>query len=408
MSLNIWRRHQKDCPHRSKGRAWLKCQCPLWADGMIDGKRKREPLKTRNLTEAGRKVAELEARLTEKRERKTVQAAIDAYVPHLSIEASTFKKYSRWLDFMSEYLAAARIEFVDQVKLETLDGYKLARQKTVSVLAWSKELQFFRQFFEFCKARKWIDENPGKMMKMPRDPQPRHRKPYTKDEIQRILAASMEFGRTPYERLRARAMVLLLRTYALRVSDVATLAKDRVRWNAAAGEWEIFHHAVKNDEPLWMPLYQHVKEALDLVPLPRGAAADCPYYFWSGEGEREYQVVKVERTLKQVFAKSGVEGAVSHRFRHTLAIELLEKGRTIEDVAFILGDDPATVRLHYIKFSLDYRTRLRESLNAVHGASNDTFMAREEKVPVSGGVAGVNLVAKVGVEPTRTVKYARF
>jgi predicted transcriptional regulator len=34
-------------------------------------------------------------------------------------------------------------------------------------------------------------------------------------------------------------------------------------------------------------------------------------------------------------------------FRHTLAIELLEKGITVEHVAAILGNSPAIVYKHY-------------------------------------------------------------
>jgi integrase len=135
----------------------------------------------------------------------------------------------------------------------------------------------------------------------------------------------MNFGRTAYERLRARAMVLLMRYYGLRISDVATLKRDHVCRNQETNEDENFLHAVKNDEPLWLPVYPAVREALELVPIPRGCGVDCGFYFWSGEGAREYQVVKIERTLKTVFRANGVENAHAHRFRHTLATELLAK-----------------------------------------------------------------------------------
>lgn len=400
MSLRRWRRHTSKCPYRGKGKGkgrdvTTKCACPIWCDGVVNGERVREPLRTFNWQLALESMNRLEKELMTGRRRKTVKEAVSAFVDQLSLESTTFKKYVRWLDFMQEYLKGQEVEFVDEVHLEILDGYRATRR--VGALSWTKELQFFRQFFKFCAKRKWIEENPAKEMEMPHDPKPRHKVPYTADEISRILAASMQFGRTPYERLRAYAMILLMRTYALRISDVSTLRRDRVRWNSDSNEWEIFIHAKKNDEPLWMPVYPIVKAALDMVPIPRGAGDDCEYFFWSGEGDREHQVVKVERTLKAVFRASGVEKAHAHRFRHTLATELLAKGRTIEDVADILGDDPATVKRHYIKFSLAYRARLREALDAVHG----TFVARENFTPVSAVVAGVNLVAKVGVEPTR-------
>jgi hypothetical protein len=37
--LNLYRRHLSKFPHRSKGRKYRKCSCPIWCDGEIDGKR---------------------------------------------------------------------------------------------------------------------------------------------------------------------------------------------------------------------------------------------------------------------------------------------------------------------------------------------------------------------------------
>jgi site-specific recombinase XerD len=58
-----------------------------------------------------------------------------------------------------------------------------------------------------------------------------------------------------------------------------------------------------------------------------------------------------ERTLSAVFVKSEVQGAHAHRFRHTLATELLGQGSTSEDVADMLGNSAAIVRKHYAEWS---------------------------------------------------------
>jgi len=87
------------------------------------------------------------------------------------------------------------------------------------------------------------------------------------------------------------------------------------------------------------------------LPLPRGAAQDCPYYFWNGKSSRRAVVGIAERTLAAVFRKSGVKNAHAHRYRHTLATRLLEQGATFEQVADILENSPAVVRKHYGKWS---------------------------------------------------------
>ena len=50
-----------------------------------------------------------------------------------------------------------------------------------------------------------------------------------------------------------------------------------------------------------------------------------------------------ERSLAAVFTKSAVANAHAHRFRHTLAPELLGRGAGPEDVADILGNSPDVV-----------------------------------------------------------------
>ena len=59
--------------------------------------------------------------------------------------------------------------------------------------------------------------------------------------------------------------------------------------------------------------------------------------------------------MAAVFERSRVERAHCHRFRHTLASELLGKGGTDEEVAAILGDKPATIRRYYAKWTEEFR-----------------------------------------------------
>ena len=107
----------------------------------------------------------------------------------------------------------------------------------------------------------------------------------------------------------------------------------------------------KSGEPVYLPIPESLKLLLDALPLPRNAAKDCPYYFWSGHSSRRSVASIAGQTLRTVFEKSGVKDAHSHRFRHTLATRLLEEGATFEQVADILGNSPAIVRKHYGKWS---------------------------------------------------------
>jgi site-specific recombinase XerD len=122
------------------------------------------------------------------------------------------------------------------VTLDVLEDFRLTRE--IGLVTWKVELQALRTFFGYCVSHKWMTTNPAKEMKAPRNLKPNEIVPYGFQEESRILAACDEIGgakykRTDaiYEQLRARAMVLLLRHTALRISDVCTLRKDAVSWD---------------------------------------------------------------------------------------------------------------------------------------------------------------------------------
>jgi integrase len=175
---------------------------------------------------------------------------------------------------------------------------------------------------------------------MPKNLKPAEREPYSPNDIAKMIAACDVVGRGAYERLRARAIVLLLRYRALRISDVATLKENRIL------DGEIFVRTTKNGKTVRLPVHPDLSAALEVLPLPREAdGLDCPYFFWSGHGSAASFIRDVKRTLGAVFRISGVPGACSHRFRHTLATEVLEMGGTFEEAADrVFAGSPGTLR----------------------------------------------------------------
>src|SRR5258708_5109863 len=100
--LTIWRRHTKSCPHRTRGRDVLKCNCPLWADGYINGKRiLRQALGTRDMARARKKAVALES--PDNGVYKPLAEAITAFIEHCESEGlqfSTVRKYRNSLNHL--------------------------------------------------------------------------------------------------------------------------------------------------------------------------------------------------------------------------------------------------------------------------------------------------------------------
>jgi integrase/recombinase XerC len=364
----IWRRHTAKCPHLHKGREFLKCSCPLWADGYSNGKRTyRVSLKTRDMSRGLKRAAELDAPGAPMFE--PLKSAVKTFMDHCAdLQGSTRRKYQNSLDQLVEFALGQKIDTVSDMTIDLLESFRAGRK--ISPITNSKELQTFRQFFGFCFDRRWIAENVAKRVKGPRNIRPNDIEPYTSGEVAKILAACDTFGRGPYERARARGMVLLLRYTALRIGDVAMLARDRVSWDAERERWRVFIRTEKTGAPVFLPIPSELKQALDALPHPRLAEAEPKHFFWNGTTGKRAAVGGAERALSAVFKKSGVTDAHAHRFRHTLATELLGRGASFEDIADILGNSPVIVRKHYGKWSPARQSRIDSLMDSIVVGTN--------------------------------------
>jgi site-specific recombinase XerD len=370
--LKLWRRHRPKCPHRNKGRDYTNCRCPIFADGELNGERYRKTLKTRDWQRAIRKIAQLES--PEAPRWKPVKDAVEAFEKHYSyLESSTKRKYKNILGHFLEYADKAGIEAMAEFTVDHIDEYRAGRELAKTTA--TKELQLLRQFFGFCFDRKWVDENIAKRVKPPTNVKPKPVEPYTSAEIIKIIAACDQFGRTSYERLRARAMVLLMRYTALAISDVATLARDSVR------DGEILVFRQKTGNMVRLPIPPDLEMVLEALPAPRGVEGEPTHYFWNPDTMTRRCVVGVaERTMAAVFKKSEVANAHAHRFRHTLATEILAKGGSDQDAADVLGNSPLIIRKHYAKWNVQRQDRIKSLMQLVHSGP---LLAHTKKAAVS-------------------------
>jgi hypothetical protein len=101
--LILQRRHTSKCPNHNKppDRKETKCRCRLWACGMVDQRRVRHSLKTRDLQRAARRLVDLEDRVSGK-PRKTITDSVNAFqLQHEGKASETKRKYKRLLGFFT-------------------------------------------------------------------------------------------------------------------------------------------------------------------------------------------------------------------------------------------------------------------------------------------------------------------
>jgi integrase-like protein len=147
------------------------------------------------------------------------------------------------------------------------------------------------------------------------------------------------------------------------LGDVVTLSRDHIRGT------RLEKRAIKNHRMIRVELPGAVLEALEVLPLPKGAAGNNRRFFSKDTATLRSLVKGAWRTMAAVFKQAGVKHAHPHRFRHTLASELLGKGGKLEVVAAILGDSAATISRYYAKWTPEYQDRQDVLIREIHGTN---------------------------------------
>jgi integrase len=364
--LTTYRRHLKSCAHKSDGRKYRRCRCPIWIDGTLRGKEIRESLKTRNWDEAQElaRTRQLAPGDNMKKENEPVRLAVGtaeflADMKRRGLVHATIRKYELLFRQIQSFADAKGLRYVREFDLVVLREFcNTWTQGNHTVL---KKLDRLRAFFRFAVESKWMAENPTttiKNSKVKANPT----MPFTQEEVTNILAACDQYpdsyGRVgQWNGRRLRALVLLLRFSGLRIGDAVSLSRDRIVNN------KLFLYTAKTGTPVFCPLPEFVITALDAVERK-----NAQYFFWSGSSDKDGAARDYMRYLATLFRLAGVKGGHAHRFRDTFAVELLLADVPLERVSMLLGHSSIKItEKHYAPWVLARQEQLEADVMKTWG-----------------------------------------
>ncbi len=368
--LTLYRRHRKNCVHRHEGRAYRRCRCPLWVQGLLHGQEVRQSLKETVWEEAEKLVEELKSGTSEEHEPMAIDAACDKFIADAEargLRGPTVYRYRLLFRRLKDFARDRGFRFLQELSVDALREFRSTWP--LENLSALKTLESLRAFFRFCFESGWVPDNPARRLRPPKVvAQPTMS--FTPEEFLKILGACDlypdEYGRTGQENgRRLRALVLLLRYSGLRIRDAVTLRRDRL-----AGD-KLFLYTAKTGTPVWCPLPPFVVMALEAV---QNASSD--FFFWTGASKFETVVGDWQRALRKLFKLAGILGGHAHRFRDTFAVELLLAGVPLERVSVLLGHQSVKVtekhynpwvRARQEQLESDVRRTWGESVPAVKG-----------------------------------------
>jgi len=264
--------------------------------------------------------------------------------------------------WISGYLAAAAAElgsarntqlaygrdlkdYVDWLARHNLALGSAARGDVEAYLVWceaqglskatrARRLSAIRQLYRFAHDEGWRADNPALRLK---GPGATKHLPATlsRDDVTAMLDAARDFGRTPPDRLRNRALMELLYATGMRVSELVELPVAAVR-----GGPRMILVRGKGDKERMVPLSTPARAALADWLVARDAAEDtarstgkpASKFLFSGPGAaghltRQYFYL----LIKDIAAAGGVDpsSVTPHTMRHAFATHLLAGGGRI-------------------------------------------------------------------------------
>lgn len=336
MSLRLYRRHGRQCPHTSERVKKCAGRCPIYVEGTLGGERIRKALDLDSWEAASALVRSWEAVGhvgKVKDEAPTIAEAVGKFLDDArarGLKDSTLRSYSNHLrnHLLSVCARKGLRELRDLTVAQLRDirsGWKTApRTQRVT-------LETLRGFMRFCEVADWIVKNPATRVRPPKV-EDNPTLPLSDEDLGKLIAASREYRG---DGARLRAMALLMRYSGLRISDAVSLRCDRVQGD------KIFIYQQKTGTPVYVPVPGFVVKALRVV-------AGDEYVFWSGRGKLASALGDWARAFKSLAKLAGVEGFHFHRLRDSFAVALLEQGVDIETVAVLLGHaSSAVTRKHY-------------------------------------------------------------
>jgi integrase len=368
----------------------------FYADLNFDGKRLRGALKTRSSDVARRLVHRIELAIAEGPDSR-LWSELRALLPHSTYKAfteyagvkpqqlptwedlkagfkvfteqriklgkfaeSTSARYEIALGQFGEFLKQENLTLLQDITKTVVERFKVWRVAVINEKKFSRgatglslDVAILHRVFWYAVENEMIVKNPVRMEGRPG-------------------ASTDDRGAQPFDaaelvKLREHAggdllIVLLLRWTGLRGGDAVALTWQEVRFDRK----EIERVTQKRRKKVIVPLNVELLFALEaeharINPEPTDRVLLNPATNAPMTRPRLY-----ERMLA-LGARAGITNAHPHRFRDTLAVDMLARGASPYDVAKVLGDTIDTVERHYTPFVKELRERVRTLLNSDAG-----------------------------------------
>ena len=205
-------------------------------------------------------------------------------------------------------------------------------ERNVSNVTLNNMRKYFSTFFQWCLDEDLIEKNPMRRIKTIKQIKT-IKEPFSDIEMERIRRAS--------KGIRNKALIEFLYSTGCRVSEVVGLDIKHVDFvhNSVIvnGKGNKQREVYISDKAMYW-LNEYIRSRKD-----KNSA------LFIGKGQKRLQKSGIEAALRKIGADASVEKVHPHRFRRTIATNLINKGMPVQEVQQILGHSKIDTTMLYCK-----------------------------------------------------------
>ena len=275
--------------------------------------------------------------------RRRMATFLEALAAEAGAAANTISAYGRDLNDFAGYLEAKSLD-VMTLERPQIEAYLVRLEaEGLAKSTRARRLSALRQFFRFAYDEGWRPDNPALQISGPGKPQ-RLPKTLSIDEVEALLEAGREQGRSAAEQIRNRCLMELLYATGMRVSELVGLPVAAARGNPA-----MLMVRGKGGKERMVPLSPPAREALAAWLACRDSAEEAariarkapPSRFLFPSGGKEGHLTRqgFHALLKDIALAAGLSPArvTPHVLRHAFATHLLQGGADLRVIQTLLG-----------------------------------------------------------------------
>ncbi len=286
-----------------------------------------------------------------------IKLLLKDYLDYLEIEKNrSIKTRVNYERYLKRFLGFAKISKPEQISQDLVRQYRLwLNRQSIKKNTQNYHLIALRNFLKYS-AKRDIKTLPADKIELGKQSE-RQVIFLENNELERLLAA-------PEAALRDRAILELLFSTGLRVSELCALNRDSI--NLKSGEFAV---RGKGDKVRLVYLSDTAKTAIKNY-FEKRADIDPALFIRNVKNPAKRDNLRltprsVERLVKYYSAKAGLSKKVTpHSLRHSFATDLLMNGADIRSVQSLLGHSNITTTQIYTHIT---DKQLREVHRAFHG-----------------------------------------